>query len=287
MHPIHVILAIVASAVWGVNFVAAKAAVLHFPPLLLLATRMFLVALILLPFLKRVPIPLWRLVSIAFVFTVLHFGFMFAGLARGVDVSVAVIVDQLRIPFAVLFGYLLLHERIHRRDLVGIAVALLGSACLIGVPNVIGNFAGFIMVMVGAISWAFYNILVKHVPMHGAISFIGWMALLGAPQLLLLSLYFESDHVSYFVQMPSIVMASLLYLVFASTIFAHGCWYYLLQYYPVSQIVPFSLLIPVFGMIASIALLEENITMGVIVGGALTVLGVAIVVSKGTKKVEL
>jgi drug/metabolite transporter (DMT)-like permease len=40
-------------------------------------------------------------------------------------------------------------------------------------------------------------------------------------------------------------------------------------------------------MIASIALLEENITMGVIVGGALTVLGVAIVVSKGTKKVEL
>jgi O-acetylserine/cysteine efflux transporter len=76
-------------------------------------------------------------------------------------------------------------------------------------------------------------------------------------------------------------------LVFASTIFAHGCWYYLLQYYPVSQIVPFSLLIPVFGMIASIALLEENITMGVIVGGALTVLGVAIVVSKGTKKVEL
>jgi len=285
MRPIHVILAVLTSLVWGVNFVAAKAAVLHFPPLLLLALRLACVAVLLLPFLKRMPASLPRLFITSFVFTVLHFGFMFSGLAYGVDVSVAAIVDQLRIPFAVLFGYFLLKEVIDRYHIIGIVVALLGSLCLIGVPSVLGNFIGFVMVMIGAISWSFYNIQVKNIPLHGALSFIGWMALLGTPQLLILSLLLESNHLSYFSDVPVYAQLSLLYLVFAATIFAHGSWYYLLQYYPVSHIVPFSLLIPVFGVAASVILLGETVTYGVLVGGTLTILGVAIVVSHGVKKV--
>ena len=67
---------------WGLNFAVSKAGLEHFPPILMIALRFGLVAVLLLPF---VAMPRGRMKEIA-LFSVtlglLHFSLMFSGLAR-------------------------------------------------------------------------------------------------------------------------------------------------------------------------------------------------------------
>jgi O-acetylserine/cysteine efflux transporter len=280
MKPAHVALAIAISLIWGINFVAAKAAVGYFPAFLFLAIRLTIVILILLPFIKRPVMPMLQLFKISIVMVTFHFGFMFAALEHGLDSSVAVVIDQLRVPIAVTLGYFLFGEVLNKSGIFGIVVALLGTFVIVGTPNITENYPAFWMLVFSSTAWAFYNIQVKNLGEVDALSFIGWMSILGAPQLYIISFFIEHNQIALILDAPKMAIVSLLYVSIAATIIAHSCWYYLLKIYPVNLVVPYSLLVPVFGMLAGVAMLDEQMTWQIIVGGALTVIGVAIVVIK-------
>jgi O-acetylserine/cysteine efflux transporter len=283
MKPAHVALAIAISLIWGINFVAAKAAVGYFPSFLFLAVRLTIVAVILLPFIKKPAIPLLNLIKISVVMMVFHFGFMFAALQHGLDSSVAVVIDQLRVPIAVTLGYFLFGEVLGKKGIFGIVIALLGTFVIVGTPNIAANYQAFWMLVFSSSAWALYNIQVKNLGEVDALSFIGWMSILGAPQLYLISFLIEDNQVELLLNAPKLAIISLLYVSIAATIIAHGCWYYLLKIYPVNRVVPYSLLTPVFGIISGVAMLGEKMTWQVAVGGLLTIVGVAIVVIKRPK----
>jgi O-acetylserine/cysteine efflux transporter len=283
MKPAHVALAIAISLIWGINFVVAKEAVSYFPSFFLLAVRLTIVSIILLPFIKKPNIPMRRLFAISVTLTVVHFGLMFAALEHGLDSAVAVVLDQLRVPFAVTIGYFLFGEGIGKRGVFGIVVAMLGTFVIVGTPNITENYAAFWMLVGCSLAWALYNIQVKNLSDFNALSFIGWVSLLGAPQLYLISFLIEDHQLELLVNMPPMIIASLLYIAIGATIIAHGCWYYLLKKYPVSHVVPYSLLVPVFGMLSGVLMLDEELTWQIMVGGVLTVIGVSIVVIKKPK----
>ena len=120
--------------IWGLGVVFAKAAIEHFPPILLMALRFTLTALVLVWFVK----PPWRimrqLVAIAFVSAAIQYSLTFNGL-RGVDASTAVLVLQVEVPFLVLLGAALLRERVDARKWLGIAIALAGVGLIAGEPR--------------------------------------------------------------------------------------------------------------------------------------------------------
>src|SRR3546814_20488756 len=65
---------------WGINFAIAKIGLEQLPPILFMASRFALVALLLLPFAKR-PTGQWGAVfAISITLGLLHFSFMFNGL---------------------------------------------------------------------------------------------------------------------------------------------------------------------------------------------------------------
>ncbi len=103
MRPLHVAIFVAIMAIWGLNFVIAKIGLQQLPPLLMMALRWVLVAVLLLPFVKP-PRGRWRqvmLVSVTLGF--LHFALMFTGLQH-IDASTAAIAIQLQVPFAALLS---------------------------------------------------------------------------------------------------------------------------------------------------------------------------------------
>jgi len=279
----HIALTIFICIIWGLNFVIGKNAVMYFPTFFMLAVRLTLVGIILLPFIKKPEVPFKDLVQIAVIFTVLHFGAMFLALEKGLDSSVAVVVDQMRVPFAVALGYFLLNEKVGRKAVLGIAIAITGTFVIVGTPNVVENYPAFWMLIFSAASWAVYNIKIKNMREIDPISFIGWMSIIGAPMLYIISFIYEGNNFHLLVDAPIDAYASLLYIAFAATIFAHGIWYYLLKRYDVGKIVPYSLLVPVFGIAAGVIFANEQLTVNVIIGAFLTIMGVAIVFIKNPR----
>lgn len=64
-------------------------------------------------------------------------------------------------------------------------------------------------------------------------------------------------------------------------------WMYLLKTYPMSKVVPFNLLTPVFGCIINTIILNERIGMSTILGGAIIIIALIIIEFKrnyATKK---
>lgn len=280
MRPLDVFIIIGITLIWGLNFVATKAVVTYFPVFFLLGFRLLIVALLLLPFLKVSGISLRRVFLISFILTVVHFSLMFFALQMGLNVNVAVVVDQLRVPFAALVGVLLLREQLSLRSIVGMAVALMGTFVLMETPNVLGNSLAFLLALASALAWAFYNVQVKYLGRMKLFSFIGLISLFGSMQLLLLSGIFEHNQLELVKHMPLPIFGWLMYMVLAATITAHGTWYHLLCKYPINVIAPYTLLVPVFGMIFSMILLHEPMGLNLLSGALLTLAGVTMIVTR-------
>ena len=65
----------------------------------------------------------------------------------------------------------------------------------------------------------------------------------------------------------------------------YGAWYWLLKRYAVNQVMPFMLLMPVFGVASGIAFLDEPMTLSLVAGAALTILGIGIIIIRRPKLV--
>ncbi|MBI4182894.1 MAG: EamA family transporter, partial [Proteobacteria bacterium] len=274
------LLAVLVTALWGLVHPIGKAGVAEVPPLFFTAIRFALTALILVPFL---PFPWGRLGDLALLsltFGGLHFGLLFLGLAQG-EASVAAIAVQTNAPFGALLAWLVLGERLGWRRAAGMALAFAGVAVLAGAPSVTGNPLALALVLGAAFSWALANVQIKTMAPLAPLAVSGWVALLAAPQVLAASLVLEAGQLAALAGAGWRGYGALAYTVVVSSAFAYAAWYRLIQRYPVNQVVPFTLLIPVFGVAFSAALLAEPLEPAKLVGGLVTVAGVAAMVLPG------
>ncbi len=94
LRPMDIAMGIAVPLIWGLGVVFAKAAIAHFPPVLLMSLRFAVTALLLVWFVR----PPWglmgRLFIIALVSAAIQYSLTFNGL-RGVDASTAVLVIHL------------------------------------------------------------------------------------------------------------------------------------------------------------------------------------------------
>ena len=270
--------ALTVAVIWGVNFVAVKAAVTAIPPFLVITLRFAGVALLLAPFTRPRP-GQWRwLMALAVVLGVGHFGLLFLSL-RFLDATTAAVVVQLGVPFSVLLAWVFLGERPGRRRLVGLALAFGGVVVLAGGRSGhAGSGWGPVLIVVTATAmWATANILVKRLGKVSPILLNGWVSLLAAPLVLGLSLLFEHGQRMALETAGWQAWAGVAFSTLASSVVAYTLWYRLLARYPVSRVVPINLLAPVVGFAAGMILLGETAGPAKIAGGVVTLIGVAII----------
>jgi O-acetylserine/cysteine efflux transporter len=276
MKPRHMLLATLVAALWGGNFIAVKIATREFSPLFLLALRFGATAALMLPLAQRLPRRcVWPVVAVSVALGVAHFGLMFSGVQR-VEAASASIAAQLGVPFSSLLAVVLFGDRLGWRRVLGIATAFTGVVVLAGAPGVADDWPGLSMIVAAALAWAVANAVIKRYGPFDTTMLTAWMALLATPQLLVLSFALEQGQWHALAQASPAAWAGLAYTVIGSTVVAYSLWYWLINSNPVSHVVPFTLLAPVFAVSAAVVILGEQVTPLLLAGGALTILGVAL-----------
>jgi O-acetylserine/cysteine efflux transporter len=270
-------LTLVVMVIWGFNFAVAKTGLEQFSPLFMMFLRFAAVAAVLVPFV-RIPHGRMRgIFALSVILGGIHFPLMFGGLA-GIDAATAAITVQLQVPFSALLAALVFKDRIDARGIIGMITAFLGVVVIAGEPRLNGNYVALGMVVAAAFAFAVANIQMKRVSAVNGFSLNAWMSLMAAPQLLIFTLLLERDQVRQFTQADWLGWSSIAYMSVVVTILSYGIWYHLVRRYAVSQTMPWTLTVPVFGVLSGVLVLGEPMTTGLIVGGTLTLIGVAVIV---------
>lgn len=270
---------------WGVNFGFAKMGLAEFPPILLMALRFGLVALILVPFVRRPGVPWAQVIGLSCTLGALHFALFFSGL-NGLDASVAAIVIQLQVPISVLLSIAILGERPGWRSAFGIVLAFAGVwVIFIGKP-MSGHLLPLFLMIGAACVWSAANFQLKAMGNVDGMALNGWMALFATPQLFAASFVLEHGQISAILHADWWGFISIVFMSVFSTIIAYGLWYRLVHKYPMSLVMPFTLLGPVFGVATGVIWEGEPLTLQLVIGSLMTLGGVAAIVLRREPALE-
>jgi O-acetylserine/cysteine efflux transporter len=282
LRPLHIAVIVGVMAIWGLNFAVAKIGLQQLPPILMMALRFGLVALLLGPF-ATPPRGRWRAVFlISVTLGLLHFSLMFTGLS-GIDAGTAAIAIQLQVPFAALLAAIFFNDMLGWRRALGMAIAFGGVMLIAGEPRLEGSYFSLALVIMAACIWSVANIQIKMLGEIDGMTLNAWVAIFATPQLLLASMALEDGQLGALAAADWRAYASVVYqsvLVFG---LGYGAWYWMLGRYRVNQTMPFILLVPVFGVLSGILFLDETLTATLVTGGLLTVAGVGIIVLRRPK----
>lgn len=270
------LLGAVVALLWGMGIVFAKGAIEAFPPILLMAFRFLVTALVLVWFVPR-PKDQWGLfVAISLIAATIQYAFTFTGLS-GLLAGTAAFVIQLEVPLLVLLGALLLGERVPLKTWVGIGVAFIGVALIAGEIRLGGQLTSLIFVIMGALSWATGQTLIRRLKGKDSLTVTTWVAVLAVPQLFITSLIFEDGHVEAISNAGPMVWLTVVYLGVIMTALGYYIWNGLIIRNPVSQIAPVLLLLPMFSALGGFLYLGERPSMMELLGGGIILLGVYVV----------
>lgn len=267
---------------WGLNFTAIDISLDHFPPMFLVALRFGLIAIPTVLLVPRPDVPLRWLIGYGLGFGTVQFFFLYAGMAAGMPGGLASLVLQASAPFTVLLGATFLRERLGRRHLIGIALAA-GGLALVGWHRAeTASVAPFLLVLAGALGWAFGNVSSRKAKPRNALHLALWMSVVPPLPMLALSLLLEgpariADSLITVGDPRGITaVAALAYTVVIASVGGSGVWTWLMARHPAGAVAPFSMLVPIVGMTAAWLVLDQGVAPIEIAGGTLVVGGVLV-----------
>ena len=282
IRPQHLLLFLFVTCIWGLNFAVAKVALEQLPPLFLMTLRFTLVALLLLPFVSLPRGRLGAIFGISITLGFLHFSFMFSGM-RILDASTAAIAIQLQVPFASLLAAFFFKDKLGWRRALGMAVAFIGVAVIAGEPRLQGQYLALAMVIFAACMWSVANVQIKKLGEIDGFTLNGWMAAFAAPQLAIGSLVLEDNQLAALLAADAWAYFAIFYQAIVIVVIGYGIWYWLLGRYDMNQAMPFTLLVPLFGVMSGVVFLGESLSFHLIAGGLLTIVGVGVIVLRRPK----
>jgi O-acetylserine/cysteine efflux transporter len=281
-----VLLALIPPLCWGVGFAVAKPAVEHFPPLFLMLVIYGGIALALAVTVREpVRTPWLPLMVIAAFAITIQGAFLFIGL-KGLPASVATLVLQTQVPFAVLLGWIVGGEALSPRKVLGTAIAFAGVAIVIGLPREMPPFLPVVFVILGSLFWATGQVLARKFGRDRGIVQLKGLAIASLPQLLVATLILESGQGEAMRSAGWFEWSAFLFVGVIGFYVPYVLWYALLRRCRVDELTPFVLLMPVVGIIAAAMLLGEPILWTHILGGAVIIAGLAIVTGLGALRMR-
>lgn len=273
-----ILTAVLVACIWGLGFTVAKAALAGFPPIFLMALRFTITAAVLVWFVRPPTGFMGRVALISFIGAGLQYGVTFTGL-KGLDASTAIIIIQLEPAYASILAAIFLKDMIGWRRAIGMALAFGGVLILAGSPSIQGAWVSAGLVLLGSIFFAAGQVMTKALKgAVGGFQLTAWVAVFAVPQLFIGSVLFESGHWTHLKTADPVVWVAILYLGLIMTALGYGLWYRLINKYSINLVMPFILLLPIATVLSAVVLLGERPKPIVLLGGAVTILGVAVII---------
>jgi O-acetylserine/cysteine efflux transporter len=263
---------------WGLNLVISKVGVENLPPILFTTLRFAIMALVLAPFLRIYRGQIGALAVAGLLSGAVCFALMFVGLALAENVASVAIAGQLGVPFTTLLSVALLGEAVHWRRWTGIALSFAGVMVMGLDPRVFEYWPSLAFVIGSAFVGALGLIAVKRLQGVDPLAMQGWFALISLPLLAGLTLAIEQPTAQTVVQAPLVAWGAVLFSALGASVIAHTGFYYLVQRYPVTSVAPLTVLSPVLSVAFGIWWLGDTLTPRIALGGALTLIGVFIII---------
>ena len=287
MKPVHLLMAFAVATIFGLGFTFSKAALGEFPPIFLMALRFSLTAVVLVWFFRPPKGFLVRISVIAFISATLQYSLTFTGL-KDVYASTAILIVQLEVPFAAILAAVFLNDPLGWRRALGMGLAFLGIGLIVGEPRLQGDYFPVLLIVGGAFTWAVGQVLIKtlagRVP---AFLLVTWVAVFAGPQLFVVSFLFEDGQIAAVLNAGWATWATVLYLGLVMNALGYACWYHLLGLYPVNNVMPFMLMVPVTTVIGGVLILGEQLSPYVIGGGLVVLIGVAVITVRRPRQASL
>jgi O-acetylserine/cysteine efflux transporter len=270
------LLALLVALLWGAQVAAVKIGGAELPPILMVAMRYVIMALFLLPLLKRIKREqFWAVALIATITGTLHFGLLYCGIAR-VDASTSAIIYQLTVPFTLIMAFVLLGEVLKVRVLAGILLAFAGVLVLLAKPSSNGTLFGMLLVTLAALAFAMGSVLTKRLGPLDPLALSAWTAVIAAPQLLLWSFIQEGEQWASVPTASAQAWWAVVYTALSGGLLGFGLWFWLLGRNSMQQLSPYLLLVPLFAIAISQILLAEGFSQRLAIGAVLTLSGVGL-----------
>lgn len=271
--------ALLVVVIWGLNFVVIDRGLKTLPPLLFVTLRYVFTVFPAIFFVPRPGARWYWLVGIGLSMNVGQFGLLFVAIHRGVPAGLASLVIQCQAVFTLIFAAAVLRETPRATQLAGTLLAFMGIL-VIALGHAAGTpIAPLLLVVAAGACWGVGNIFTRQAKARSAFGLIVWAGLVAPLPLLALSFWLEGPRadlgaIQHLFPLGALALA---YVVVAATIFGFGTWSALLRKYPAPIVAPFSLLVPVTGILSAWILLKERPSVGELAGGVVAMVGLALV----------
>ena len=255
--------------IWGLNFVVMKLGLQTLSPMVLGALRFMVASLPFLFFVRPPQMPWGYVVAYGLAQGLGQFGLLFLGLRWGMTAGMASVVMQTQAFFTVILAVSLLGERAKPSQWWGLVLAFAGLIVIAaghGEGALQMTLAGFVLTLGAAFMWAVSNLVARKAsqvaPGYAPLPFIVWSSLVPiAPFWLLAWLLEGSDGIVQQLQAADgKAVFAVVYLALLATVLAYSLWTRLLQRHNAARVTPYSLLVPVVGLLAAMVVLGEQPT---------------------------
>jgi O-acetylserine/cysteine efflux transporter len=249
----------------------------HLPPLTLAALRFTFALLPWVFFLKR-PAPWTNLAAYGLLIGAGQFGLLYIAMNGLISPGLASLVVQTQAFFTIGLSILLTGERVRGYQWAALALAAAGLAWLMAHVSADAPPLGIGLVLVAALSWAGGNIVARRNGPMNMVAYVVWSSLFAAPALFAIALLVEGPAaIARGVgHADAVTWGAVLWQSVGNSLFGYAAWGWLLARHPAATVTPLSLLVPVFGMAASAAILGEALTPWKITAAVLVLSGLAV-----------
>ncbi|MGF1739928.1 EamA family transporter [Vibrio profundum] len=274
------LLTLLVMTIWGVNFSMIKLTASEVDPLLVTAIRFMLASLPMVFFIPK-PNVQWRyLIGYGVLFGMGVWGIAAWSITAGLSSGISSILLQSNVMLGIAVGVIFFRERLSKNKLVGSLISLV--ALVIMVASNTGNVteSGLALIGISAISWTLVGVIVKLANTRQIFAFNVWgMLFAPAPLILLAVLLHGKQIVFHAVQVWDLSTSSALFFqVYPTTLFGYWVWNRMLLKYPLSSVMPMTLLVPIFALISGYFVFGEVLSQMQIAASGLFILGIGLIV---------
>lgn len=262
---------------WGFNIIAVKMAVNDIAPLTAGFLRQALVLAVCAGSLRIVPGRMRALVALGVLSGGLFYVATNLSLMVAENVGALAIAGQLGVPFSMLLAIIVFREKIHAPRIAGIALAFAGVGLLVFDPAAAKEGPGIALTAIGSFIWAVCSLIQRQLRGVPILTIYAWVGLMGSIVMGALAWAFEPEAMR---AIPDLRVRTLGWVAFSavgSTVLGQGAMVWLLQRHPVSTVTPLTLAAPVVAVFAAAYWFDNPLGVAMLAGGAVAMLGVAIV----------
>lgn len=282
--PVGMVLVLLVNVMFALNVIAMKVVVDATAPLLSVALRMGTVFLLCAPAIRPLPGRTGCLALYGFLNGGLFLLLLNLALFMATNVGALAIAGQLSVPFSLLLGALLLGEKLNARKIGGVILAFAGVAALVFDPHILTEVPAVLVMACAAMTWGGATLVQRKLMGVSVMNGQAWNGLMGMATLAPFALMFERPAIAGLAAVGWVPMAWFAFSCLGATIIGQGTLAWLLQRYPISTIMPLMLASPVMSTVFASLYFGTPITVVMIGGGTLALMGVAIIALSPDRK---